>query len=110
MIYSCTENGILVRVRLSPNSSSCRLNGIFTDAEGVDFLKIAVVNVPEKGKANKELLSYISKKLGISKTQCSIVSGELDRYKKIEIAGDADILIQRIEQWISGEKNGSTNN
>jgi len=74
-----------------PNSSSCRVNGIFRSADD-EYLKICVVSIPEKGKANKELLSFLSKILGVAKSQCEIVSGELDRYKKIKITGDLEIL------------------
>lgn len=90
-----------------PNSSSCRLNGVFCDAEGQEFLKVCVVSVPEKGKANKELLGFIAKKLNVSKSQCEIVAGELDRYKKIKISGIADEIIVKLEEWISGDENVS---
>lgn len=85
-----------------PSSSSCRINGIFTDAEQQTFLKICVVSVPEKGKANRELITFLAKRLGVSKSQCQIVNGELDRYKKIKIAGDAQVLLERVEQ-LTGE-------
>ena len=103
MIYDCTDNGILLRVRLSPNSSSCRLNGIFTDADGQEFLKIAVVSVPEKGRANKELLGFLAKIFSIAKSQCKIVGGELDRYKRVEIEGDQDGLVEIAKELSGGE-------
>lgn len=77
-----------------PNSSSCRINGIFTDADGAEFLKICVVSVPEKGKANKELTDFLAKKMRIAKSQCEIISGELERYKKIKISGIGEETIQ----------------
>lgn len=103
MIYDCIDNGILLRVRLSPNSSSCRLNGIFTDADGQEFLKVAVVSVPEKGRANKELLNFLAKVFSIAKSQCRIVGGELDRYKKVEIRGNQVFLVEVAEGLIEGE-------
>lgn len=86
-----------------PNSSCCRLNGIFTDADGAAYLKICIVSVPEKGKANKELLALLAKKLRTAKSACEIVSGELDRYKKIKISGEPEKLQQSLEQWLAGE-------
>lgn len=86
-----------------PNSSSCRINGIFIDAEQQEFLKVCVVSVPEKGKANKELVEFIAKYLKVSKSQCQVVSGELDRYKKIKITGDSRQLIENLKCWL-GEK------
>ena len=75
-----------------PNSSSCRINGIFTDADGQDFLKICSTAVPEKGKANKELIALLAVKMGLAKSQYMIVGGEFDRYKKIKIVGVAEDL------------------
>ena len=109
MVYDFLNDGIILRVRLLPNSSSCRLNGIFKDAQGASFLKICVTAVPEKGKANKELLALLAKELKVSKSQCDIISGELDRYKKIKITADVDLLKARLETWLKGQKDDSTN-
>ena len=57
------KKGIVIRVRVSPNSSSCSVNGIMTAADGAKMLKISVNAVPEKGKANKELIEFIAKRL-----------------------------------------------
>ena len=81
-----TEDGWLLRVRISPNSSSCLINGVYLNAEGVAFLKVSVNAVPEKGKANKELVAFLAKKLKIAKTRILIVRGETDRCKFLEIA------------------------
>ena len=84
-----------------PKSSSCRVNGLFNDADGTEFLKLCVVSVPEKGKANKELILFLAKKIGIAKAQIEIISGELDRYKKIRISGDVKILEAKIQQLVA---------
>ena len=85
------EDGYLLRVRLTPNSSLVKANGVMADAKGEEFLKINVISVPEKGKANKELLDFLSKKLDIAKSFIEIVSGQTDRYKKIKIKNDGDL-------------------
>ena len=83
-----------------PNSSSCRLMGIFVNADSLEFLKVAIVSVPEKGQANKELIDLLHKKLDVAKSFCEIISGGADRYKKIKIYGDASSLESRLEQWM----------
>ena len=83
-ILEKNEKGYVLRVRLQPNSSLCEVRGVFASPEG-DFLKISVISVPEKGKANKELLDFLAKKLKVGKSELEIISGELDRYKKILI-------------------------
>ena len=93
------QEGILLRVRLTPNSSSCGINGIFISPDGAAFLKINVVSVPEKGKANQELIKFLAKKLKLAKSAFEITSGELDRYKKIKISGNPEVLAAEIEKW-----------
>jgi len=98
-----------VRVRLMPNSSSCRLCGFFKDAEGQDFIKIAVISVPEKGKANKELVNYLSKSFKVAKSCIEIITGEFDKYKKVKISGDPRELSEKAETFGAGDKDDSSN-
>lgn len=88
MFYDNTKNGFILRVRVTPNSSKCAVSGIFTDSNNQDFLKINLTSVPEKGKANAELIKFLAKTLGISKSNFTILRGETDRYKCIEITDD----------------------
>lgn len=88
MFYTLTEKGYILRVRLTPNSSSCKVLGTTQDVNDDIFLKISVNSVPEKGKANKELIAFIAKKLKIAKSEIEIISGELDKWKKIKINSD----------------------
>lgn len=85
------KEGYLLRVRLTPNSSLVKTNGVMEDAKGEVFLKINVISVPEKGKANKELLDFLSKMLDIAKSSIKIISGETDRYKKLMIETNVDL-------------------
>ena len=98
MVYELSKQGIILRVRLTPNSSSCFIKGVFENAEGLLFLKIGVVSVPEKGKANKELIGLLAKKLHIAKNKIKIISGDTDRYKKILISEGTDEIVSIIEQ------------
>lgn len=58
MFFREVAEGIILNVRIMPNASVCGARGVFTDADGTEYLKISVVSIPEKGKANKELLSF----------------------------------------------------
>ena len=98
MFYEDTKQGIIIRVRLTPNSSCCKINGVFDDTNGDQWLKICVVSVPEKGKANKELFKFLAKQLHLPKTEMKILSGELDRYKKILMPISEDM----IRNWLKG--------
>lgn len=103
MFYRETEQGILLNIRLTPNASATKLTGVFTDADGADFLKIAVVSVPEKGKANKELLTFLAKRLDLAKTKIEIMSGELDRYKRILLKEHSGEIISVLNELVEKE-------
>jgi uncharacterized protein (TIGR00251 family) len=95
MFFEEKKEGVLLRIRLTPNSSLLSVKGIFTDAEGCDFLKIGVLSPPEKGKANHDLIKFLSKKLNVAKTDIKIAEGELSHYKKVLLNGNKnDILIR----------------
>jgi len=85
MFYERQTAGYLLRIRVTPNAAKPGPSGIFTDETGADFLKLALSAVPEKGKANAELIKYLSKTLGIGKSLFTFISGETDRYKKLHI-------------------------
>ncbi|MBQ9731913.1 MAG: DUF167 domain-containing protein [Alphaproteobacteria bacterium] len=105
MVFEQIQQKILLRVRLSPNSSCCKVCGIYTSADDCKWLKINVISVPEKGKANQELIKFLSKELKLAKSAFSIISGELDRYKKILITTNAE----HIKSWLKDYYNDSNN-
>ncbi|NTU69852.1 DUF167 domain-containing protein, partial [bacterium] len=47
--------------------------------------KILIKSVPEKGKANKELISILSKHFKVPKSTVSLLSGHTSRNKIINI-------------------------
>ncbi len=96
MVFDETEHGILLRVRLAPNASCCKAGGVFVDAEGIQWLKISVVSVPEKGRANQELIKFLTGQLKIAKSAAEIVGGNLDRYKKILLRVER----AKLELWL----------
>lgn len=102
MVYELSKQGVILRVRLTPNSSSCFIKGIFENADGDQFLKINVVSVPEKGKANKELLLLLAKELKLAKSDLEIVSGETGRYKKILLKVTEEKVVATIDKWVKG--------
>lgn len=79
------KDGCLLRVKLTPNASVCGFKGCVEGMESLQYLKAFVRAVPEKGKANAELLKLLSKTLKIAKGNMSIISGAAEHYKKIYI-------------------------
>jgi len=70
----------IIKVIVKPNSSKNSIDGIY-----MGRLRIRVSAPPQKGKANKELIRYISSILGISKKNISIKAGEKSSFKKLVI-------------------------
>lgn len=78
-----TEN---VKLLIKPSSAVSVVCGIYRDR-----IKIKLNSVPEKGKANKELINFISNKTGIPKKNIKIVAGERSSYKEISVNHDKSL-------------------
>jgi len=50
-----------------------------------DFLKIKLKAVPEKGRANAELIKFLAKYFKTAKSNIQIIKGETGRNKIVEI-------------------------
>ena len=79
---------MIVEVQVIPKSSCSEVVGW----EG-DILKIRIAAIPDKGKANKELIRFLAKKLKIAKSQITIVSGEKSRRKRLQVEGIASLSL-----------------
>ncbi len=95
------DAGVLLRVWLTPNASSNRVEGIQTSAEGQTRLKVKVTAIPEKGKANKALIKTLTKFLKKPARDLEIVSGLTSRNKNILISGEADKVIRDLNASIA---------
>ena len=72
---------VYLRLRVRPNVSKTEIREIMED----ETIKIDVAAVPKKGKANKELIAYLTKEFKINKENVKILSGISDRIKLIRI-------------------------
>lgn len=86
-------DGIRVFVRLTPKASSNRTGGLETAADGSQRIKVYVRSIPEKGKANKALTSFIAKTIGCAKSNVVVISGHTSRNKEVLIMGEAKALM-----------------
>lgn len=68
-------------------------------------LKVRIATVPEKGKANEELISFLAEVLGIAKSRIRLVLGGTSRIKRVDIEGlSTDEIEQRINAFLSRKK------
>ena len=79
-------------VKVSPGASRNEITGFQNDT-----LHVKIAAAPEKGKANRELISFLGEQLGIGKSAITILRGETGRTKIIAIEGlDSFTVTERL--------------
>ena len=81
-----------VKLIIRPGSSVSEICGIHDGR-----VKIKLSSAPEKGKANRELIKFISKKTGVPAKNIKIIAGEKSAYKEISVSYDNNLdLISKL--------------
>jgi uncharacterized protein (TIGR00251 family) len=75
-------------VRASPKAGRDAIEGIFTDADGRQWLSVKLAAAPSDGAANEALIKLVAKALGVAKRDVALVSGAASRLKRLHISGD----------------------
>ena len=91
-----------MRIRLTPRAARSRVEGVGAGADGGAVLKVAVTAPPEKGKANAAMITLLAKAWRLPKTSMAITAGATARRKTLLVAGDAKVLVARLNQWMEG--------
>ncbi len=76
------DDGVVFAVKTVPGSSRTAVCGLLDE-----MVKIKVSAAPEKGKANKCLLDFLAKQLGVKKNAVKIVSGNSNPIKGVQVLG-----------------------
>lgn len=74
--------GIVADVKVTTGSSKNEVLGI---KDGV--LRVKITAAPDKGKANKELVDFLSGVFGVKKSSVLVIKGEKSRNKSVRIDG-----------------------
>lgn len=77
-----TSQGLAFSVKVVPGSSRTALAGLLDEA-----LKVKVAAPPERGKANQCLIDFLAEQLNIKSKTITIVSGQTNPVKRLEISG-----------------------
>ena len=72
-----TSDGLLIRIKIVPNSSK---NDLIIEDE---FIKVKVTAQPIENKANKALIEFLSKRFKVPKTFIEIVKGDTSKEKTL---------------------------
>ena len=78
------EGIILLRVKVIPGASKTQCAGYRTTAEGPALL-VRVAAAPEKGKANDELIAWLSEALGLPRSSIELRVGAASRLKRLSL-------------------------
>jgi hypothetical protein len=89
-----TQEGILVTVHVVPNAKETR---ILLEPDGGIMMRVSAP--PLKGKANREIVKWLSRKLGTPNSRIRIVAGLTSNLKVIAIIGmNEDGFLEAIGQ------------
>lgn len=91
LISQDSQHNIQLTVKVVPGSSRTEIAGTLDG-----MLKIRVAAPPEKGKANKALLAFIAKQLGIQKNALQITSGKTSCIKQICLQGVSMEAVEKL--------------
>jgi len=75
-------NTCRIGIKVVPNASRDQIAGWLGDD-----LKIRVQSPPEDGRANKRLCQFLAAQLGLPKDAVSVVTGQTNQRKTVEIRG-----------------------
>jgi uncharacterized protein (TIGR00251 family) len=94
-----TNDEVKIMIRVRPNA---RRNEISGSSAGAWQVRVAAPAV--RGKANEELIGYLSHLLGISRDQLSIARGLTGRSKTISISG---LTAEQVEERLNKARSGA---
>ncbi|MDZ4847186.1 MAG: DUF167 domain-containing protein [Chitinophagales bacterium] len=82
---------MFLHIKAKPGS---KMNQISIAADGSFIIKIKAP--AHDGKANDELLKFLSTKLGLPKSKIQLVSGFTSPFKKLQIDADESVVIKNL--------------
>ena len=85
--YSFDGDDVLIAVRLTPRARKDEVAGLVDAGDGRSALAVRVAAPPVEGAANKSLIAFLAKRLGIPKAAVRIQSGEMSRLKIVRLSG-----------------------
>ncbi len=83
-----------LNVKVTPKSAKTAVVGWENGA-----LKVRLNAAPEKGAANAELIAFLAKMLGLSKSCITLIAGAHSRHKRLRIQGYSE---QQLLEKING--------
>ena len=87
------NGGVVFVVKIVPGSSRTAACGLLNG-----MLKIKISAPPERGKANRALLDFLAKQLGVKKNTVALISGHISPVKYVQVSGiSAETLLKKLD-------------
>jgi uncharacterized protein (TIGR00251 family) len=81
--FSNAKQGAAITVKVTPRSRKTEVAGLMADGT----IKFRVAAPPSGGAANKALVEFLAKTLGLATDQIDIIAGESSERKLISLVG-----------------------
>ncbi|HVF87952.1 MAG TPA: DUF167 domain-containing protein [Pyrinomonadaceae bacterium] len=89
--YTEANGAITFAVRVVPRASRTEFAGVHEDA-----LRVRLAAPPVEGAANKELICFLARALGVAARNIEIISGLTSKIKRVRVHGSDGARLQRI--------------
>lgn len=90
------KNGVDLHFKVIPNASKSEIIEVFEE-----HIKIKLKAPPIDGKANKELVLFLSDFFKIPKSKIDILKGEKNKLKTVHIEGKEEYFKEKLQPYIN---------
>ena len=99
--YNSSLKHALLKLKVKPNAKGNLVNN-FVILGNISYLKLSIKSIPEKGKANKEVINYLAKEWKLTRNDLEITKGHSNNFKTILIKNiDEEYLNLIINPYIN---------
>ena len=84
-------------VRVTPKGGRDAVDGLIAGADGRALLALRVAAAPADGEANDAVVRLLAKALRLRPRDVAIVAGATARTKQVQLTGDAQAIVARLE-------------
>ena len=85
MYYQRYKSGYKIQLKIAPNSQKNQICGVVDTGFETKALRVKVAAAPEDGKANQELIKFLSKEWAVAKSDMILLSGEKSKSKLLYV-------------------------
>lgn len=89
-VFEVDREGSRLRLRVSAGASRRKVAGVHAGA-----LKLSVTTAPEKGKANRDVISLVAETFGVAARDVELLAGETSREKLVRLPLPAEVARDR---------------